>query len=77
MYFMHLLQGFASAGTAVAGGVKHSARRIDAASDRAAATTKYGVKTGAVHVKDAALASGCWVHDNMQVLAWHSLLDIK
>ncbi len=69
---MRLLQGVASAGSAVAGGVRHSARRIDMASDRAAATTKYGVKTGAVHIKDAALASGCWVHDNMQVLTWHA-----
>ena len=64
---MSLLQGVVSAGSAFAGGVKHSARCIDTASDRAAATTKYGVKSGAVRVKHAALVSGCWVHDRMQV----------
>lgn len=77
---MCLLQGLVSAGNAVAGGVKHSAICIDAASDRAAATTKCGVKSGAVHVKHAALVSGCWVHDKMQVLTpdiWHLCFNLN
>ena len=51
------------------GGLNHTARYMDNATDRAAAATKHGVKAGAVHVKKAAETTGCWMRDNMKVKA--------
>ena len=66
-----MLQGAAGAlarvGNAVNGGLNHTARYMDNATDRAAAATEHGVKAGAWHVKQAAKTTGCWVRDNMKV----------
>ena len=51
------------------GGLNHTAGYMDNATDRAAAATKHGVKAGAVHVKQAAETTGCWMRDNMKVRA--------
>lgn len=51
------------------GGLNHTARYMDNATDRAAAAAKHGVKAGAVHAKQAAETTGCWMRDNMKVKA--------
>lgn len=58
-----------TAGNAITIGVMHSARCLDNATDRAAASVKHGVKTGAAHVEHAPHNSGLWMQASMKVFS--------